>query len=63
MVEISKCKEPCFADRQGVCAVLTTDCDGTHCGFYKPAGCKDWIKLEHNGQVWLLAPEEYYGEV
>lgn len=63
MVEISKCKEPCFAEFGINCKILTCECEGKEkCGFYKPADCKDWIRIEHQGKVWLIPPEEYYGE-
>lgn len=64
MVEISRCKDPCFAQLATGCKVLTCDCAGkAECPFYKPVGCEDWIKVEHNGEAWILTPEEYYGEV
>lgn len=63
MVEISKCKEPCFAQLNVGCKVLTCDCVGKdECPFYKPQGCNDWIRVENNGEVWIVPPEEYYGE-
>lgn len=63
MVEITDCREPCFAELKGGCAVLTSACNSTHCPFYKPAGCKDWIRLERGRKVYILAPEEYYEEM
>jgi hypothetical protein len=62
MVEISKCKEPCFANLHSGCKVLTVECERESCPFYKPADCTDWIRREEGGKVWLIAPEEYYAE-
>lgn len=59
MVEITNCKEPCFASLQGGCAILTKcKCEG--CGFYKPKSCKDWVRVEKGGKAYILPPEEYY---
>lgn len=63
MVEISKCKEPCFAQTYASCEVLTGECEGReNCVFYKPASCRDWIKKRIRGKVYIVPPEEYYGE-
>lgn len=63
MVEISKCKEPCFASMNVGCKILTTDCEGKdNCKFYKPKGCADWIRSERDGKIWLIPPEEYFAE-
>lgn len=59
MVEITNCKEPCFAHMKTGCKILTTECEA-RCSFYKPVGCEDWIKIERGGEVWLIPPEEYY---
>lgn len=47
----------------GVQSAYLRMCRKAGCPFYKPAGCEDWIKVEHNGEAWILTPEEYYGEV
>lgn len=61
MLNITEAKEPCFAQLKMGCKILTTDCEGkAECPFYKPKGCEDWIRIEHNGQVWVVTPEEYY---
>ena len=63
MVEITNCKEPCFAKLEAGCKVITGDCVGKdNCVFYKPTDCKDWIRKEKKGEVWLMPPEEYYDE-
>ena len=61
MIEISKCKERCFASISDGCAILTKmpiKCS-PDCAFYKPQGCEDWIRQEKDG-IWLIPPEEYY---
>lgn len=35
------------------------DCGTYKCPFYKPIGCKDWVKIENEGGVELYTPEEY----
>ena len=63
MVEISKCKEPCFAEMDMGCKILTTECEGRDkCKFYKPKDCEDWIRAERGDEVWLIPPEEYFAE-
>lgn len=63
MVEISKCKEPCFAYRRAGCRILTCECIGkANCKFYKPIDCEDWIRAERGGEIWLIPPEEYFAE-
>ena len=44
-----------------VCSVLIKEnpsCDYT-CPFYKPEGCRDWVRTEQNGCITLVPPEEY----
>jgi len=40
--------------------LITTAWAECKCPFYKPKGCEDWIRVERDGQVWLVPPEEYY---
>ena len=62
-IDLMKCKkEQCWGDiglgcntnpDQGTC--------GTYlCPFYKPAKCKDWIRIEDDDGVNCIPPEEYY---
>lgn len=63
MVNITNCKEPCFAQMAMGCKILTCECTGKeHCPFYKPIWCNDWIRVERGKEVWLVPPEEYYPE-
>ena len=48
----------CFAYVGGGCTVLIrTNCEG--CKFYKPEGGEDWVKIEQDGRVYIMPPEEY----
>lgn len=45
------------------CSALTIadeQCGSCRCPFYKPSGCKDWIRIEDDDGVSLIPPEEYY---
>ncbi len=45
------------------CAALTEadkNCGSYRCPFYKPNGCKDWIRIEDKDGYNLIPPEEYY---
>lgn len=62
MIDITEYTERCFADRMGVCSVLvetiTDECNAT-CPFYKPKGCREWVRINTDAKAWLLTPEEY----
>ena len=62
-IDLCMTNDPCFAltyDRD--CKILIvphTKC-GTHkCPFYKPMGCKDWIREEDGTGVNLIPPEDW----
>lgn len=60
MVEITNCKDPCFALKaDGSCDITVgkVDCP---CLFYKPKDCEDWVRSERKDGTWLIPPEEYY---
>lgn len=62
MIELTKCTDKCFAESLGQCRVLSqTKADGCNykCPFYKPVGCKEWVRIATDNGVWLLTPEEY----
>lgn len=58
----------CFAKLVGGCQIFGTcakDCGTYLCNFYKPQGCKDWVRHDSkNGLVRLFPPEEVkeYGQ-
>ena len=61
MVNLKTVKERCFAELSVGCKILTCDCMGKDkCPFYKPESCEDWIRIERNGEAYILPPEEYY---
>lgn len=58
MIDITDRTQKCYALVGGSCDVLThTDCN--NCAFYKPIDCEDWIKVEEDGRVYIMPPEEY----
>lgn len=63
MIKLDTIRTKCFAITDSGCRATSCACDGREsCPFYKPEGCEDWIRIEYNGEVWLVPPEEYYGE-
>lgn len=60
MIELHECIDRCFAELAGECDLLkeVEVCDYT-CPWYKPRGCKDWVRLKYHGQEMLCPPEEY----
>lgn len=56
----------CFARFTKGCAIRTKmhpKCGTYLCEFYKPMGCKDWLKIETDHMVMLFSPEEVsYGK-
>lgn len=54
----------CFANRPEGCTVMGRDammrgCNTYRCPFYKPKGCKDWLRVEKGVTISLIPPEEY----
>lgn len=58
-----------YIDRDGKCFALAVDescsilkknkqCGSYRCPFYKPKDMRDWVKLERNGRIYLIEPEE-----
>jgi len=61
-IDLKTISDPCFAefDRRGIygCRILhrmPKEC-GYKCPFFKPKGCRDWIRVGE----WVVPPEEYY---
>ncbi len=45
------------------CLILSgghKDCGTYACPFYKPEGCRDWIRLDLECGVRLIPPDDYY---
>lgn len=62
-VDVIRMTEPCFAlGRDGGCRILVLKQDGcgtAKCPFYKPYGCKDWIRKETKDGLEFIPPEDY----
>lgn len=56
MIDLTLCDERCYAVCMGECTILNTlmPCD-YKCPFYKPTGCKDWVRVKDR----LYTPEEF----
>ena len=51
----------CFARMPNGCKALSKverTCGTYKCPFYKPKGCKEWIKLGHGTHIHMLTPTE-----
>ena len=57
MIDITNRPYKCFADIGGCTVLVKASCKG--CNFYKPVECEDWIKVEEDGRVYIMPPEEY----
>lgn len=55
MIDLTECKDRCYADHMGKCGLLNTYVPCNECPFYKPRGCRDWVRVKDK----LYAPEEY----
>ena len=65
-IDLKTTEEPCFAkSRMGMCKLLTIMPERCNyrCKFYKPNGCKDWIRVEDRQGVNLIPPEEFEKEI
>ena len=64
MIDLTGIKDKCCAQQHGQCTVMSADIQlecNYRCPFYKPEGCKDWIRIEAKGRVLLYSPEEMQG--
>ena len=64
-IDLKYVNDPCFAafNVRGTngCRVLremSKTCN-FKCPFYKPQGCKDWIRVEEGHDISIVPPEEY----
>ena len=61
-IDLKTTDEPCFArTRLGSCKLLVfmaKEC-GYKCPFYKPDGCRDWIRIDDKQGSNLIPPEEF----
>jgi len=62
-IDLKYTHDKCFAESfKGMCRILTTQsdtCRTVNCPFYKPDGCKEWVRIEDERGVNLIPPEEY----
>jgi len=65
-IDLTKVNETCFAKTSlGICrifGILRDDCGSYKCPFYKPDGCKAWVRIEDRTGVNLIPPEEAFGK-
>ena len=66
-IDLTRISEPCFAYAHHIddCKVLIKKhkgCNTYKCPFYKPANCKDWVRIEDRTRINLIPPEDAYGE-
>ena len=63
-IDLTRVNEPCFAKTKlGMCRVygtMTVDCGSYKCPFYKPEGCKEWVRIEDRTGVNLIPPEDAF---
>lgn len=65
-LDLMQCDAPCamsFKQNGVACGLLTRygkECGSAECPFYKPRGCKDWIRVEDEDGIIIIPPEEYY---
>ena len=64
-IDLKYIKGPCIfiTPRYGGCKLLTIEhksCGTYKCPFYKPKGCKDWIRVEDRQGVSIVPEEEYF---
>lgn len=65
-IDLKKINSPCFALSKALkgCKVLIhteEECCTYKCPFYKPDGCKDWVRIEDRTGINLIPPEEAFG--
>lgn len=62
-IDLNYIHEKCFAESyKGLCRILITKndvCGTSKCPFYKPDGCKDWVRVEDNRGIFIIPIEEY----
>lgn len=62
-IDLAYVHDKCFAEGyKGVCRLLTIKsdvCRTSKCPFYKPDGCKDWVRVEDDKGTFIIPIEEY----
>lgn len=56
MIDVTGSNDKCYAQVMGTCGILNTEQECSYkCPFYKPKGCKDWVRVGNK----MYTPEEY----
>ena len=62
-IDLKSITDPCYAEMlHGGCRALSVKselCRSWKCPFYKPQGCKEWIRVEDKQGINIVPPEEY----
>ncbi len=66
-LNLKQVDEACFASigRKNGCRILMKtqpDCGTYRCPFYKPQGCRDWVRIDDMMGVNLIPPEDLGGK-
>jgi len=63
-IMLEETQQRCFARSEAICCTSLIkpeeQCGSYRCPFYKPQGCKDWIRIDDEDGCCLIPPEEYY---
>ena len=63
-IDLRKVNDPCFAITPfkscRVFGQLRKECGTYKCSFYKPKGCKDWIRITDRTGTNLIPPEDVF---
>lgn len=62
-IDLKKTTDPCYAEMvHDGCRALSEKskyCRSWKCPFYKPEGCKEWVRVEDKQGINIVPPEEY----
>lgn len=61
-LDLKYVRDKCYGEMRGNCRVLSVKsekCRTPGCPFYKPEGCREWIRVEDRQGCNLVPPEEY----
>lgn len=62
-IDLKRINDKCFAksvrDSCRITSAVNDKCGTYRCPFYKPEGCKDWVRIEDNTGINLIPPEDF----
>ena len=65
-IDLTTTQDACFASIGNnniygcrVLDITDLNCGTYKCPFYKPKGCKDWVRIEDERGINIIPPEEY----